>query len=86
MILESVNLKKWEFQRKLYSKVKTYDIYIAGGRKIKSITAPSISIACINFIETLDKKATYRLNSKQYASVRYKDNYSICSDFIIVEV
>lgn len=65
--------------------MKRYDVYIAGGRKIKSVCSSCITNACKTFIETLDKPARYVLSGRQYASVRYNDNYSICSDFVVME-
>jgi hypothetical protein len=65
--------------------MKKYDVYIAGGEKIESICATCITKACKSFIETLDKQAKYTLQGKEYASIRCVDNYSICSDFVIMQ-
>ena len=65
--------------------MKRYDVYIAGGEKLKSIYAPCITKACKSFIGILDKHAKYRLQIKVYASISYVDNYSICSDFVIMQ-
>ena len=66
--------------------MKKYDVYFAGGTKIKTIEATCISKVCKAFIVELSKEATYELYDRSYASIRYKDNYSICSDFIVMEV
>lgn len=65
--------------------MKKYNIYYAGAEKFKCIYSSCISKACKSFIETLDKPAKYNLENKEYASIRYTDNYSICSDFVIME-
>lgn len=65
--------------------VKEYNIYIAGGTQISTVSATCISKACKKFIQTLSKKAMYEPESEEYASVRYIENYSICSDFVVME-
>ena len=40
---------------------------------------------CKSFIQTLDKQAKYTLQGKEYATISYTDNYSICSDFVILQ-
>lgn len=65
--------------------MKTYNIFVSGGEKVKSVCASCITKACKSFIETLDKPAKYKLESKAYASIRYTDNYTICSDFVVME-
>lgn len=66
--------------------MKKYDVYYSGGEKIKTIQATCITNACKEFIETLEKPANYKLNSKDYASIIYADNFSICSDFVVVKI
>lgn len=66
-------------------KMKKYEIYFAGGSKIRSFYASSIIEVCKSLIEALDKPAKYELFGNQYASVRYNDNYSICGDFVVME-
>ena len=66
-------------------KMKKYEIYFAGGSKIRSFYASSIIEACKSLIESLDKPTKYELFGKQQASVRYNDNYSICGDFVVME-
>lgn len=65
--------------------MKKYDVYFAGGTKIKTIEATCISKACKEIIAELSKKATYELCGRSYASIRYKDNYSVGSDFVVME-
>lgn len=65
--------------------MKKYDVYIAGSEKIDTVQATCITKACRKFIETLSKKAKYELYTKSHAVIRYTDNYSICSDFVIME-
>lgn len=67
-------------------KTKRYDIFIVGSVKTDTIYASCISKAAKQFIETLEKEAKYTLCGKQYASIRFNDNYSICSDYVIIEV
>lgn len=64
--------------------MKRYDIYFAGGEKLKEVMATCITKACKAFIDTLDKKAKYTLENKEYASIRYTDNYTICSDYVVI--
>ncbi len=66
--------------------MKRYDIYFAGGEKATTIFASCITKACKSFIETLEKEAVYKLNGKEYASIRYRDNHTICNDFVVMEV
>lgn len=66
--------------------MKRYDIYFAGGEKATTIFASCITKACKSFIETLEKEAVYKLNGKEYASISYKSNYSIFSDFVVINV
>ena len=66
--------------------MKRYDIYFAGGEKATTIFASCITKACKSFIETLEKEAVYKLNGKDYASIRYKSNHSICNDFVVMKV
>ena len=65
--------------------MKKYDIFYAGAEKVTTIQATCISKACKNFMETLKNSAKYELRSKAYASIRYADNFSVCSDFVVVE-
>lgn len=64
--------------------MKKYDVYYAGGERITTVYATCISKACKSFMETLNKQAKYTLESKEYASIRYNNNYTICSDFVIM--
>lgn len=64
--------------------MKKYDIYISGSTKIDTVQATCISKACKNFIETLDKKAKYTLVNSDYATISYTDNFSICSNFVVM--
>ena len=64
--------------------MKKYDIYFAGGEKISTVNATCISKACKAFIGTLNKKAKYTLQNKEYATICYTDNYTICSDYVVV--
>lgn len=66
--------------------MKKYDVYFAGGTKIKTIETTCISKACKAIIAELSKNATYELYGRDYASIRYKDNYSVCSDFVVMQV
>ena len=65
--------------------MKKYDVYFAGGTKIKIVEATCISKACKSFIAELLKEAKYELRGRSCASIRYKDNYSVCSDFVVME-
>lgn len=66
--------------------MKKYDVYIAGSSKIDTVYATCITKACKAFIETLNKEAKYTLYSKEQASIKYTDNYTICGDFVIIHV
>lgn len=65
--------------------MKKYDVYIAGSVKIDTVQATCITKACKTFIETLEKQAKYRRITSDYATISYTDNYSICSDFVVME-
>ena len=65
--------------------MKRYDVYISGGEKINSVYASCISNACKSFISALEKPAKYTLQSKEYASIRFTDNYTISSDYVIMQ-
>ena len=65
--------------------MKRYDIYISGSERILTIYSTCISKACKSSINTLKKPAKYTLQSKQYASIRYTDNYRILSDYVVME-
>lgn len=67
------------------AKIRTYDIYIAGSTKLKSIEATCITRACKMFVETLEKAAKYELYNREHAAIRFTDNYSVCSDFVVME-
>lgn len=66
--------------------MKRYDIYISGSERICTIYSTCISKACKSFIGTLKKPAKYTLQSKEYASISYIDNYTISSNFVVMEV
>lgn len=61
-----------------------YDIYVAGGEKIKTVYDTCISKVCQSFIETLEKEARYNVMNSYYATIRYTDNYTILGDFVIL--
>lgn len=65
--------------------MKRYDIYISGSERICTIYSTCISKACKSFIETLEKPAKYTLQSKEYASIRYTNNYTISSDYVVMK-
>ena len=65
--------------------MKRYDVYISGGEKINSVYSSCISNACESFIRTLENPARYTLQSKEYASIRFTDNYTISSDYLIIK-
>lgn len=63
--------------------MKAYNVYKAGSTKIGTIRATCITKAAKQFIATLDKPAKYELYSRENASIRFTDNYSIAGDFVI---
>ena len=65
--------------------MKRYDIYISGSERICTIYSTCINKACKSFIETLKKPAKYTLQSKEYASIRYTNNYTISSDYVVMK-
>lgn len=62
-----------------------YEIAIAGSVTVGTVYATCISKACKSFIETLEKEAEYNLITREHATIRYTDNYSICSDFVVMK-
>lgn len=65
--------------------MKKYNVYFAGGEKIKTISATCITKACKAVIAELGKEAKYELYNRSFANIRCKDNHSICSDFVVTE-
>ena len=68
-------------------KIKGYNVYRAGGEKLGFIWASCISKAAQKWINSLERPAagTYKLESRQQASIRYGTSNSIISDFIVME-
>lgn len=66
--------------------MNTYEIYIAGSTKIETVRAKNIKTACEDFVKTLSKDALYRVVNSDYATVRYTDNYSISSNYVIMSL
>ena len=64
--------------------MKNYNIYIAGGEKINTVKATCISKACKAFIATLDREAKYEIYNEEYTSISYTENYTICSDYVVM--
>ena len=67
------------------AQLKKYDVYVAGSSKVDTVYATCISKACKTFMKTLKKEAKYQLTTKELASIRYTDNYTICGDFVVME-
>lgn len=65
--------------------MKKYNVYIAGGEKISEIYSSCITKACKSFIETLKKPAKYELYSREMASIRYTDNFTMTGNFVVIE-
>jgi len=65
--------------------LKTYNVYRSGGTKVATIKATCISKASKQFIDTLDKKAKYKTEDAYMSEIRYTDNYTIMSDFIVMQ-
>lgn len=63
---------------------KVYKIYAAGGSYIASLYATCITTAAKDWIATLNRPAGYELDSREQASVRYRDNHNVMGDFVIV--
>ena len=66
--------------------MKKYEIYKAGSTKVCALKNTCITKAIKEFMKTLEKPAKYELHNKFMARIYYKDNYSISSDFVIMEV
>lgn len=65
--------------------MKKYDVYVSGSTKVSEIHATCITKACKQFISNLDKPCKYELYNKVHATIRYYDNHSIYSNFVIME-
>ena len=63
--------------------MKTYEIYESGSKRVGTINATTITKAAKQFISTLEKKAKYNLHSREVCSIRYSDNRSVMSNFIV---
>lgn len=85
--IEDKDLNSNNFERigKSEMKMKKYEVYFAGGSKIRSLYANSIIEACKSLIETLDKPAKYELFESSRHLCGINDNYSICGDFVVME-
>ena len=66
--------------------MKAYEIYKSGSTKITTLSSTCITKATKEFMKTLQESAKFELYNKQMAKIYYKDNYSITSDFVIMEV
>lgn len=64
--------------------MKNYGIFYAGGSKITTIKANSITKACENFMEQFNKPYKIEKHSCDYASISFFENYSICSDYVVI--
>ena len=67
-------------------KIKTYATYKAGSTQIGTVYATCITKAAKRFIETLKRPATFELNNREEASIRYTDNFNVMSDYIVTEL
>lgn len=65
--------------------MKKYDVYVAGSVKTDEIQATCITKACKEFIRLLGGNAKYKVISKEYATITNSGNYSIFSDFVVME-
>lgn len=65
--------------------MKSYDVFRAGSIKCGTVYASCITKACKSYMETLDRPVKCELRNRESASIRYLDNYTICSDYIIME-
>lgn len=65
--------------------MKTYAIYKSGSTFLKTISNTTIRKAAKEFIATLDKPSSCNIVNSEYASIIYKGNYTIMSDFVIMQ-
>lgn len=81
-----VAVKAWidERENEDTSMLKSYVVYAAGSEKVTTILETSIYEACVKFIQMLDKNAAYKVEQKDFAIIRYNNNSSICSDFMVM--
>ena len=66
--------------------MKQYAVFNSGSTWECILKNTCITKATKEFIKTLQKPATFDLHNKHMARIYYKDNYSITSDFVIMEV
>lgn len=66
-------------------KIKSYEAYYSGSIFHSFLRATCITKAIKQFIKDNNLVATFELYSAQGGSVRLKDNYSICNDYIVLE-
>jgi len=66
--------------------MKQYAVFNSEGTRECILKNTCITKATKDFIKTLQKPAKFDLHNKHMARIYYKDNYSITSDFVIMEV
>lgn len=64
--------------------MKSYGIFYAGGSKITTVKAGCITKACKAFMEQFNKSYRIKKYSCDYATISFYDNYSICSDYVVI--
>ena len=67
-------------------KIRKYEVYHAGSTTTGTIISETcITKAIKRFSQTLSRPAKYFLYNKSVAAIRYADNHSIDSDFVVLE-
>jgi len=68
------------------AKLKHYRAFTAGGGELVRFQDTCITKAAKQFIAALPREAAFKLRDRKLASVSYKDNHTITSDFVVMEV
>nr|DAE94827.1 MAG TPA: hypothetical protein [Caudoviricetes sp.] len=64
--------------------MKNYNVYYSGGSKITTVKASCVIKACKAFMEQFNKPYKIEKYGYDYVAIRFCDNYSICSDYVVI--
>ncbi len=67
-------------------KEKMYAVSYAGGERITTVASTCISKACKTFMYDYNVDGKITLDSREQARIRYLNNDSIMSDFVLIEI
>jgi hypothetical protein len=66
--------------------MKRYSVYVAGGSYVTTVEATCITKACKAFAAHIKLAAPkIELMNKYHATLKSKENHTICSDYVVME-